>query len=89
MFWELLHLLVGAVDAPKMGAWLCFWESNPKWTIGPFILIRMLAKDELLASLQKCVEELESVKSKEMKKALVQLRELLAKFQQMDGESWQ
>lgn len=52
-----------------------------------FILIRMLAKDELLASVQKCAEELESVKSKEMKKALVQLRELLAKFQQIDGES--
>uniref|UniRef100_A0A3B5KQ74 Origin recognition complex subunit 3 n=1 Tax=Takifugu rubripes TaxID=31033 RepID=A0A3B5KQ74_TAKRU len=50
-------------------------------------LLKMLAKDELMASLQKCANSLESVKSKEMKKARVRLRELLAKFQQMDGET--
>ncbi|XP_003962542.1 origin recognition complex subunit 3 [Takifugu rubripes] len=48
-------------------------------------LLKMLAKDELMASLQKCANSLESVKSKEMKKARVRLRELLAKFQQMDA----
>lgn len=47
----------------------------------------MLAKDELMASLQKCADSLESVKSKEMKKARVRLGQLLAKFQQMDGET--
>lgn len=47
----------------------------------------MVAKDELMALLQKCANNLESVKSKEMKKARVRLRELLAKFQQMDGET--
>ncbi|TWW72027.1 Origin recognition complex subunit 3 [Takifugu flavidus] len=48
-------------------------------------LLKMLAKDELMALLQKCANSLESVKSKEMKKARVRLRELLAKFQQMDA----
>lgn len=47
----------------------------------------MLAKDELMALLQKCVDTLESVKSKRMKKALSELKELLSKFEQMDGES--
>lgn len=46
----------------------------------------MLAKDELVALLQKCVETLQSVKSKKMKKALGHLKELLTKFQQMDGK---
>lgn len=49
----------------------------------------MLAKDELVALLQKCAETLQSVKSKKMKKALVQLKELLTKFEQMDGKQWQ
>lgn len=53
-----------------------------------FFLIRMLAKDELVALLQKCAETLQSVKSKKMKKALVQLKQLLTKFEQMDGKQW-
>lgn len=48
----------------------------------------MLAKDELVALLQKCAETLQSVKSKKMKKALVRLRELLSLFRQMDGKQW-
>lgn len=48
----------------------------------------MLAKDELLALLQKCAEILQLVKSKKMKKALVQLSELLTKLRQMDGKRW-
>lgn len=48
----------------------------------------MLAKDEVVALLQKCAETLQSAKSKKMKKALVQLKELLTKFEQMDGKQW-
>ncbi|XP_047467572.1 origin recognition complex subunit 3 isoform X2 [Mugil cephalus] len=47
-------------------------------------LLKMLAKDELIASLQRCLEILQPVKSKKMKKACVQLEELLAKFKQLD-----
>nr|XP_020446768.1 origin recognition complex subunit 3 isoform X2 [Monopterus albus] len=44
-------------------------------------LLKMLAKDELIASLQRCAEIL---KCEKMKNALVQLEELLGKFQQLD-----
>ncbi|XP_076021760.1 origin recognition complex subunit 3 [Genypterus blacodes] len=47
-------------------------------------LVGMLAKDELVASLQRCAEILEPVKSKRIKKALVQLQDLITKFQQPD-----
>lgn len=47
---------------------------------------RMLAKDELIALLQRCLEILQTVKSKQMKKARVQLEELLAKFKQLDSK---
>ncbi|XP_041667917.1 origin recognition complex subunit 3 [Cheilinus undulatus] len=47
-------------------------------------LLKMLAKDELIVLLQRCVEILQPVKSKKMKSARVQLEELLAKFKQLD-----
>lgn len=47
-------------------------------------LLRMLAKDELMSSLQRCAEILRPIKSKKMKSALVQLEELLAKFKHVD-----
>lgn len=50
------------------------------------IFPRMLAKDELISLLQRCVEILERSKSKKMKNALGQLRDLLAKLQQLDGK---
>ncbi|XP_049918029.1 origin recognition complex subunit 3 isoform X1 [Epinephelus moara] len=47
-------------------------------------LVKMLAKDELIALLQKCVEILQAAKAKKMKSALVQLEDMLAKFKQLD-----
>ncbi|XP_042356988.1 origin recognition complex subunit 3 [Plectropomus leopardus] len=47
-------------------------------------LVKMLAKDELITLLQKCVEILQSAKAKKMKAALVQLEDMLAKFKQLD-----
>ncbi|XP_070777217.1 origin recognition complex subunit 3 isoform X2 [Enoplosus armatus] len=47
-------------------------------------LLKMLAKDELIALLQRCAEILQPVKSKKMKNALVQLQDLLIKFKQLD-----
>ncbi|XP_035023733.2 origin recognition complex subunit 3 isoform X1 [Hippoglossus stenolepis] len=47
-------------------------------------LLKMLAKEELITLLQRCAEILQQVKSKEMKNALIQLEELLAKFKQLD-----
>lgn len=46
----------------------------------------MLAKDELISLLQRCLEILQQSKSKKMKSALSQLTELLAKFKQLDGK---
>uniref|UniRef100_A0A8C4DCW6 Origin recognition complex subunit 3 n=1 Tax=Dicentrarchus labrax TaxID=13489 RepID=A0A8C4DCW6_DICLA len=51
------------------------WENEDYQTA--MKLLKMLAKDELIASLQRCVEILQPVKSKKMKKALVELEELL------------
>nr|XP_061824289.1 origin recognition complex subunit 3-like isoform X1 [Nerophis lumbriciformis] len=47
-------------------------------------LLKMLAKDELIALLQRCAEILQPVKSKKMMSALVQLEDMLAKFKQLD-----
>ncbi|KAM3871096.1 origin recognition complex subunit 3 [Diretmus argenteus] len=50
-------------------------------------LLRMLAKDELVASLQSCAEILKPVKSKKMRHVLVQLEDLLSKFNRLDKAS--
>ncbi|XP_034530494.1 origin recognition complex subunit 3 isoform X2 [Notolabrus celidotus] len=47
-------------------------------------LLKMLAKDELINLLQRCLEILQPVKSKQMEDARVQLEELLVKFKQLD-----
>ncbi|XP_031436874.1 origin recognition complex subunit 3 isoform X2 [Clupea harengus] len=47
-------------------------------------LLKLMAKDELVALLQKCVVILSSSKSKKMKAALGQLQNYLAKFDQLD-----
>lgn len=59
------------------------WESEDYQSA--MKLLKMLAKDELLSLLQRCSEVLQTVKSKKMKAALVQLEELLAKFKQLDA----
>uniref|UniRef100_A0A8D3E115 Origin recognition complex subunit 3 n=1 Tax=Scophthalmus maximus TaxID=52904 RepID=A0A8D3E115_SCOMX len=52
-------------------------------------LLKMLAKDELITLLQRCADILQSVKSKKMRTAHVQLEELLAKFKQLDCKNLQ
>uniref|UniRef100_A0A8C8ICG6 Origin recognition complex subunit 3 n=1 Tax=Oncorhynchus tshawytscha TaxID=74940 RepID=A0A8C8ICG6_ONCTS len=47
-------------------------------------LLRMMAKDELTSALQKCAEILKSGKTKKMRAALLQLDNLLSKFDQPD-----
>ncbi|KAM9842621.1 origin recognition complex subunit 3 isoform 1-T1 [Aulostomus maculatus] len=47
-------------------------------------LLKMLAKDELITLLQRCAEIVGTVKSKRMKRALVQLEDLLTKLKQLD-----
>lgn len=49
-------------------------------------LLRMLAKEELISLLQRCLEILQQSKSKKIKSALSQLTEFLAKFKQLDGK---
>ncbi|XP_057715132.1 origin recognition complex subunit 3 [Corythoichthys intestinalis] len=47
-------------------------------------LLKMLAKDELITLLQKCVEILQACKSTKMKSASVQLEEMLSKFKLLE-----
>lgn len=47
---------------------------------------RMLAKDQLISLLQRCEEILQAAKSKNIKVALVQLEDMLAKFKQLDSK---
>ncbi|XP_068582459.1 origin recognition complex subunit 3 isoform X2 [Cebidichthys violaceus] len=47
-------------------------------------LLKMLAKDQLIALLQRCEETLQPAKSKKMKSAVVQLEDLLARLKQLD-----
>ncbi|XP_053314572.1 origin recognition complex subunit 3 [Spea bombifrons] len=49
-------------------------------------LLRMLAKDELVATLQKCVDELKPSSGKQLGDALVKLEEFLFFFQNLEGE---
>lgn len=46
----------------------------------------MLAKDELISLLQRCLEILQQSKTKKIKSAHGRLAELLAKFKQLDGK---
>uniref|UniRef100_A0A673CKV6 Origin recognition complex subunit 3 n=1 Tax=Sphaeramia orbicularis TaxID=375764 RepID=A0A673CKV6_9TELE len=50
-------------------------------------LLRMLAKDELIASIQRCCGTLKPVKSKKMMNALIQMEEILTKIKQLDVKS--
>ncbi|KAJ8399467.1 hypothetical protein AAFF_G00411790 [Aldrovandia affinis] len=50
-------------------------------------LLRLLAKDELLTVLLKCVEILKHGKAKKLRDALRQLQDLTDKFQQLDDHS--
>lgn len=50
-------------------------------------LLRMLAKDELTAAIQRCVDIVKPVESKTMKNALIQLEGLLAKIKQLDSSA--
>ncbi|XP_068436671.1 origin recognition complex subunit 3 isoform X2 [Clinocottus analis] len=47
-------------------------------------LLKMLAKEQLIALLLRCGEILQAAKSKKIKLALVQLEDMLAKFKQLD-----
>ncbi|XP_029451295.1 origin recognition complex subunit 3 isoform X2 [Rhinatrema bivittatum] len=59
------------------------WESE-EYT-SAFQLLRMLAKDELVATLRKCVEILKSSACKELSKALKKLEEFLSRFHNLEG----
>ncbi|XP_047202041.1 origin recognition complex subunit 3 [Girardinichthys multiradiatus] len=59
------------------------WESEDYQSA--MMLLKMLAKDELISLLQTCAEVLQPVRSKKMKNALVQLEELLAKLKLLDA----
>ncbi|XP_029973199.1 origin recognition complex subunit 3 [Salarias fasciatus] len=47
-------------------------------------LLRMLAKDELLTLLHRCLDTLQAAKSKRTRRAALQLEELLCRFKQLD-----
>lgn len=59
------------------------WETEDYQTA--MKLLKMLAKEELISLLQRCLEILQQSKSKKIKRALSQLTELLAKFKQLDA----
>ncbi|MBN3301733.1 ORC3 protein, partial [Amia calva] len=52
-----------------------------------FQLLRMLAKDDLVAALQKCIDILTSAKPKELQDALQHLQDFSRRFEQLDNGS--
>ncbi|XP_040284680.1 origin recognition complex subunit 3 [Bufo bufo] len=50
-------------------------------------LLRMLAKDELVATLHKCLEVLNPYSGRQLDSALKKLKELLAQFQCLEGDN--
>ncbi|XP_068195277.1 origin recognition complex subunit 3 isoform X2 [Antennarius striatus] len=58
------------------------WENEDYLTA--MKLLKMLAKDELVRMLQRCEEILQPVKSKKMRNTVVQLKDLLTTFKQLD-----
>ncbi|XP_053488995.1 origin recognition complex subunit 3 [Ictalurus furcatus] len=61
------------------------WETNEYESA--IQLLRLLAKDELVTTLRKCVDILKSGKTKNMRSALQQLDDYLVKFEQLDSMS--
>ncbi|KAK3538300.1 hypothetical protein QTP70_035259, partial [Hemibagrus guttatus] len=61
------------------------WETNEYESA--MQLLRLLAKDELVTTLKKCVDFLKSGKTKKMRSALQQLEDYLVKFEQLDSMS--
>ncbi|XP_072912497.1 origin recognition complex subunit 3 isoform X2 [Hemitrygon akajei] len=59
------------------------WE-NEEYTAA-FQLFRMMAKDELVHLLQKCLEVLQSSEHKSLTHSIQTLEDFLAKFQKLDG----
>ncbi|XP_060735997.1 origin recognition complex subunit 3 isoform X1 [Tachysurus vachellii] len=59
------------------------WETNEYESA--MQLLRLLAKDELVTTLRKCVDILKSGKTKKMKSALHELEDYLVKFEQLDS----
>ncbi|XP_027028389.1 origin recognition complex subunit 3 isoform X1 [Tachysurus fulvidraco] len=59
------------------------WETNEYESA--MQLLRLLAKDELVTTLRKCVDILKSGKTKKMKSALDELEDYLVKFEQLDS----
>ncbi|XP_049595343.1 origin recognition complex subunit 3 [Syngnathus scovelli] len=63
----------------------CVWETEDYQSA--MKLLKMMAKDELIALLQRCTETLQPSNSKMMKSALVELEDMLSKFRQLDEAS--
>ncbi|KAG9336269.1 hypothetical protein JZ751_002616 [Albula glossodonta] len=61
------------------------WETEEYETA--LQLLRLLAKDELVSVLHKCIEILKPGKTKKIREALRQLQDFTAKFQQLDDSS--
>ncbi|XP_072546418.1 origin recognition complex subunit 3 [Salminus brasiliensis] len=61
------------------------WETNEYESA--MQLLRLLAKDELVASLRKCADILKPGKTKKLRSALKQLEDYIMKFEQLDGMS--
>uniref|UniRef100_A0AAR2J1U8 Origin recognition complex subunit 3 n=1 Tax=Pygocentrus nattereri TaxID=42514 RepID=A0AAR2J1U8_PYGNA len=60
------------------------WETNEYESA--MQLLRLLAKDELVAALRKCADILKPGKTKKMKSALQQLEDYIIRFEQLDGK---
>uniref|UniRef100_A0A4W5LU88 Origin recognition complex subunit 3 n=1 Tax=Hucho hucho TaxID=62062 RepID=A0A4W5LU88_9TELE len=87
-----LHVLTASLPKYPLGKQIrelhiCCLEKNV-WENEEYAsamqLLRMMAKDELTSALQKCAEILKHGKAKKMRAALLQLDNLLAKFEQPD-----
>nr|XP_023695122.1 origin recognition complex subunit 3 [Paramormyrops kingsleyae] len=87
-----LHLLTSSLPKFPLGKQirelhvLCLennvWESEEYESA--MQLLRMLAKDELVAALQKCVEVLQPGMTKKLKEVVHQLKDIIAKLKMLD-----
>ncbi|XP_066524034.1 origin recognition complex subunit 3 isoform X2 [Hoplias malabaricus] len=61
------------------------WETNEYESA--MQLLRLLAKDEIVAALRKCVDILKPSETKQMKSTLEHLEQYIVRFEQLDGMS--
>lgn len=91
----MLHLIFFSLDLICMYCCFVFWFSGccvywrkcSSYSVSWLFFRRILAKDELVAALEKCAEILKSANSKRMQNVLKQVEDFIGRLEALEGKS--